>query len=377
MSFIIRLRRIVSKRSAVDVAKRLLENAFKSALKQTHYLTLKRLSVTLHEDGHRAEAELSGRVSEEYQSQFISALAAILSEKFSPPWVIMGGSEVEVAASGGTNGEDEIVKVPERPIGQVNTTFPPGTFSRIYGRDAQIRRIQDAIQIGKDTNWTKRKHTLLSGPPGTGKTELCLTLARASGQEGESWLWFDATSTTKAGALEQLMKAPVLPPLLFVEEIEKVPENALRWLLSIMDERGEIRRTNYRVGNQVRSVRLTVIATANNVALLQAMDSGSIYSRFGNRIHCPTPDRATMCQILNREVSEIGGNPEWVSATVTFGFDTLKITDCRELLNILLCGRDRLLNGLYQRDFLETLPPEDREHLGLENSTIEKLLAGG
>lgn len=356
MPVTIHLTRTLAKRSTISVAEELLKKAVQNSLKSVRYLSLKKLSVYATGEGHKAQLDFSGNISPEYVQRFIVHLNGVLTQRFNPPWVIIGENPGEVSASdGGT------VKIAERPVGNVNLNIPPETFSRIYGREAQIRRVIDALSIGKDTNWNKRKHTLLSGPPGSGKTELCLALARALGQEGESWLWFDATSTTKAGALEQLMKAPSLPPVLFVEEIEKVQENALRWLLSIMDERGEIRRTNYRVGNQVRSVRLTVVATANNVNLLRSMDAGAIYSRFGNRIYCPPPSRDVLYKILEREVSEIGGDLLWVDAAIKFGHDQLHIEDCREIMNILLCGRDRLLNGEYQRDFLDTLPLDEQK----------------
>lgn len=361
MSFTVKLQRTVARKSSPEVAKKLLANAFKASLKATKYLELARLHVVLTETGHYAEATLAGKVSNEYFDRYVTHLKEVLANRFDPGWFVCGDDDTIPSATGG----EKRVKISERPVGRVNLDLPSNTFSRIYGREAQIRRVLDAIRIGQDTNWAKRKHTLLSGPPGCGKTELCLTLANALGEEGESWIWFDATSTTKAGALEQLMKAPALPPILFVEEIEKCQENALRWLLGVMDERGEIRRTNYRVGNESKKAPLTLIATANNVTALEEMDSGAIYSRFGNRVHCPPPDRIVMEKILHREVDEIGGNMRWADAALAFGFDQLKITDCREIQNILLCGRDRLLTGEYQKDFLETMPPQDKEKLGI------------
>jgi len=363
----IRLQRTVARRSAPDVAKRLLVGKLQRIFVGRFRLRLTKVHVEQRSTGHYAELETSEGVSEEYFTKVLDHLRISLSAHFDPPWVVMEEGQ-EPAPADIVEGPDTVDTIPpaiERPIGTINLDLPEDTFSRIYGRESQIRRIVDAISVGKDTNWLKRKHTLLSGPPGCGKTETMLTLAHALGKEGESWIWFDATSTSKAGAIESLMKAPVLPPILFVEEIEKVQESSLRWLLSVMDERGEIRRTNYRVGSQVKSARLTIIATANNVDILRAMDSSALYSRFGNRIHFPSPDREVMEKILTREITEINGNQQWVNETLNFGFDKMGIRDSREILNILLCGRDRLLTGEYQRDYLNTIPPQDRKDLKL------------
>src|SRR5262245_6544701 len=538
MSFTIQLSRTVARRAAIDVARKHLGSALQTALKHAKHLHLERLNVQLTASGDIATVTFTGRVSDDYWNRFKAVLEETVTDRFEPPWFIGGADNQIPSATGG-----DTVRISERPMGRVNLKIAPETFSRIYGREAQIRRVIDALQIGQDTNWTKRKHTLLSGPPGCisgnthiayvkrtetgklrnkkgsslrrlyeaftrnefstdkyfvqsitddgrvflnritdvvdsgmketfqvttetgktfgatsdheirvadgyvplnilrvgdkvytnnridnlelvehsrhplehsdiinkhltchatletivsivsnrfehvydivvedphrnfaagrvfvhncGKTELCLTLANALGEEGESWLWFDATSTTKAGALEKLMKAPALPPVLFVEEIEKCQENALRWLLGVMDERGEIRRTNYRVGNESRKAPLTLVATANNVTALEEMDSGAIYSRFGNRVYCLPPDREVVRKILNREISEIGGNSSWAQAALKFGFDDLQIRDCREIQNILLCGRDRLLSGEYQKDFIATMSPQDMDRLGL------------
>ena len=198
-----------------------------------------------------------------------------------------------------------------------------------------------------------------------GKTETMLTFARLLGEENKAWLWFDATGTTRAGAIEMLMKAETVPPVLFVEEIEKTQESSLRWLLGVMDERGEVRRTNYRVGNQVKAIKLCVVATCNNEKLLKEMDAGALYSRFANRVYCPEPTREVLRKILIREVSEMGGLDDqrygWVEAALEFGYDRLNVRDPRELINMVLCGRDRLLDGSYQQDFEETLSPWDRQ----------------
>jgi hypothetical protein len=247
-------------------------------------------------------------------------------------------------------------------LGHVNLE-PDAHFSRIYGREPQINRIFDALKLASRTDWVKRTHTLLDGEPGCGKSEIMKAFANMLGCENEAWRWFDATSMTKAGAIEEIMKSPVVPPVLFIEEIEKCEEAALRWLLGVMDTRGEIRRTNYRVGNQARNVRMVVIATANDVKLLQQVLSSALYSRFQNRIYCPPPDRAIMERILTREMRDIYGRKEWVEPALEFAFDKWGMRDPRSIIAIFSCGGDRLLDGSFQRDYEATMHPHEMQKL--------------
>ena len=134
---------------------------------------------------------------------------------------------------------------------------------------------------------------------------------------------------------------------------------ALRWLLGVMDTRGEVRRTNYRVGNQARNVKMLVLATANDTNLLKSMMAGALFSRFSNRIYCPRPDREIMQRILEREVDSISGNRDWIEPALKLGFDEFKITDPRDIVTIATCGGDRLLTGQYQYDYRAMQEPSE------------------
>lgn len=233
-------------------------------------------------------------------------------------------------------------------------------FSRIYGREPHIRLILDSLKLAKETQFHKRNHVLLGGSPGCGKTAIMEELKKILGQEGESYFWLDGTSMTKAGVCKLIMDSPVVPPVLFVEEIEKTSEDSLRFLLGLMDQRGEIRRTNYHIGHQAKDARMLVIATANDIALLQSLMSGALYSRFQNKLHCQPPDRVIMEQILKREIEDIPHDAQalaatqWVSTTLAFAYDQEALRDPRDLITILTCGRDRLLDGSYQKDWKST-----------------------
>lgn len=366
MKYEISLTRAVSRRADVAVAKHALHEAIAATLSKKSRISLRILHVRQTANGFVARSTFVGTTQASFDI-YLEVLKEKLVSRFSPPWFVSTDEEISLAGEVETPTAAPVgpgYQVEAVPVGKINLDLPDNTFERLYGREAQIRRVLDALSLGENTGWRKRKHTLLSGPPGCGKTELMLCLSRALGKEGEAWLWFDSTSTTRAGAVEQLMKAPVVPPILFVEEIEKTQESALRWLLGVMDERGEIRRNNYRTGNQHKTVKLALVATANNVELLKQMDSGALYSRFANRIHCPEPDRDTLEKILTREIHDVdGGNARWVEETLKFGYDALGIGDPRELINMVLCGRDRLVDGSYQEDFGLTLSPDEKARI--------------
>lgn len=252
---------------------------------------------------------------------------------------------------------------------------PNSHFNRLFGREAQIRRVLAALSLAKATDYQKRPHMLFCGDPGGGKTEMTRCVQEMIGKENEAWLRYDAPAMTKAGALEDLMSSTKVPPILFLEEIEKVEtDHALRWLLGLMDDRGTIQRTNYRVGNQAKNVRMVVIATCNDVSLLKKVMYGALYSRFkGNVINFPYPDNSTMRAILERELKDVPkSNPKWIDAAMKFGYDELGIRDPREVIAIMNVGRDGLLSEQFQADYLQTMHPDDLRDIKENKQILEK-----
>lgn len=241
-------------------------------------------------------------------------------------------------------------------------------FDHIYDRKSQINRIFNSLELAVMTDFTKRSHCLLYGPPGCGKTEILEAFKKMLGEKDEAYLSFDGSNMTKAGVVEQLIDCEFVPPVLIIEEIEKCEEQHLRWLMSLMDKRGEIRRTNYRVGTQAKDVRMVVLATANNLDLLNKYLAGAISSRFDQKIYCPRPSDEIMRQILIREIKGIEranpeGNIEWVNKTIEFCYDKWGITDPRSLIAFCTSGRDKLLDGTAQREWEDTLDPMEKRKM--------------
>ena len=181
------------------------------------------------------------------------------------------------------------------------------------------------------------------------------------GIENRDFLKFDATSATDAGVRDILLKSTNIPPVLIVEEIEKTDEKSLRWLLGVLDHRAEIRKTNFRIGHQARNVKMICLATVNDMKLFEKVMCGALVSRFPNKIYCARPDRKLMKDILKRELAKVGGREEWIEPALTFCMDKLKITDPRAITPVCLCGRDKLLDGSYQKAIRATMKPEEKD----------------
>lgn len=221
-------------------------------------------------------------------------------------------------------------------------------FGHVYGRDSQIHVMMSAVEAALDSDWTNRYHVVLMGPPACGKTELLLTVKRMVGSD--SCLVFDGTSTTQAGAQKEFMEREELPRILIIEEIEKTDESALRYLLGLLDDRGEIRKMTARE-KIVRDARVLCLATVNDIDKFGGMLSGALASRFRHKIYCPRPDRDLMRKILAREVGKVDrdgkiGGATWIEPTLDY-MQEISASDPRQAIAICLSGREGWLDGSY------------------------------
>lgn len=264
------------------------------------------------------------------------------------PWVARDIARIEV------NEGDEIGYAPfEMPSSEVWNS----AFDHLYGLDDYIEIIRSTLELGQMSGWRDRVNIALIGPPACGKSDICKSLKRALGDDAV--LEFDGTSTTMAGAQEELQEREELPRVLLIEEIEKAEPRSLSWLLSVLDLRGEVRKTTAR-GKILKEVHMVGICTVNNVDLFDTIASGALASRFSMPLEFVRPTRDILWKILHREVSKIGGDLDWIEPALDFA-EEIDTSDPRKIIAVCLTGREKLLDGSYQKMLRRTMPRTMKE----------------
>lgn len=234
----------------------------------------------------------------------------------------------------GSNSDEEIANHP--------------AFNRIFGRNHQIRALMSAVKSFLETDGKRSSHVCLDGPAGCGKTQLLKSLVSIWGDG--CCLKLDATATSKAGVEKMFFdELPEIPPFCVMEEIEKCDESGLTVWLGALDDRKEIRKVNFRT-QKVRRVNFLALCTSNNRQKFDKIMDGALSSRFKHKWLCPRPDRNILRMILQRDVNENGGNPDWVEPCLNLAEQIG--TDDPRLVLAFLDGGDRLLDETYQKDIL-------------------------
>jgi hypothetical protein len=241
---------------------------------------------------------------------------------------------------------------PDEILYDENALSEHSAFSDLYDIGPQIRTVLSAIKRAVETNGKSRYHSVLYGEPGCGKTSTLRAVEKLFGQG--SVLHLDATSTTKAG-IEKLFFSELkqYPKLVFLEEAEKASEEGLKIWLGALDDRGELRKINFRQ-TQIRQIEILFFCTANNKRAFDNMmgtgsgEPGALSSRCVNEIQFPRPTEATLRKILEKEIKTKGGNIDWVAPCLSLA-DELDVSDPRKV-KAFLTGGDRLLDGSFQKD---------------------------
>lgn len=245
-------------------------------------------------------------------------------------------------------------------------------FSELYGMENYIRTIYDALQNAVDTDWRSRINFVLIGPPACGKSQLlkCLFNALLPGTA----LAMDGTSTTAAQAIELLNEMAELPRVLLSEELEKQDDKQTRWMLGVLDIRGEIKKQTMR--SQIeKSVHLIGISTVNDEKAFNRMNAGALSSRHTIPLYFTRPHRNVMHRIVAREIGQLGaftgkaicdicgkaksGVHRWIEPALDFGED-MNTSDPRRVIGFAMLGRDGLLDRSFQERMKKITKPDTR-----------------
>lgn len=239
-------------------------------------------------------------------------------------------------------------------------------FKSIYGLNPQIRTILSSIKSAIDTDGSRRNHTVLWGKPACGKTQVVLALENLLGPH--SVLRLDATSTTRAGLEKLFFKDLVkIPPIVVCEEIEKAKEEWLQIWLGALDDRGEIRKINFRTC-LVRELRILFICTVNDKNLFDKMmggegshKPGALSSRCVNDVYFPRPDVNILRSILRKDILCKGGKVDYIEPCIELA-QAINTNDPRKVLSFL-SGGERLLTGEYQEDLLRIFESKENTNV--------------
>lgn len=263
----------------------------------------------------------------------------------------------------------------ERPFEGAGAIVIPADYQRyfahLYNLDWQREQIMASLRTAKETCMRVRNHVVCWGPPGCGKSEMLLAVAEMLGPNGCKRL--DATNTTKAGIVDLLMDLDPVPPVLILEELEKCHnEDNFSCLLGIMDDRGEITKTNARIGSRTKQAPCLVLSTVNDKSRFERLHDGALNDRHVEPNYFPMPDRPLLTKILLRDLPLIpGGKIEWVEPAIEYALNVEKTYAARRLRAIMTNGRDRLLTGEYQKEMKKNFARREVDQVAAEKFGIK------
>ena len=237
---------------------------------------------------------------------------------------------------------------------------------RVIGRRSELEQTVASLAGGR--------HLLLEGPPGTGKSTMLRSLAEELDRpfvfvEGNAELTparligsFDPAIVLQAGYTEEafqpgpLCEALSSGAMLYVEEINRIPEETLNVLIGVMSEAAI---TVPRVGQFSAEPGFAFVAAMNPFdAVGTARIAGAIYDRVC-RLEIGYQDKTTETQIVTAALGSVGDAP--VEQIVALCRDTRSHPDLRSGSSVrgaidmaVMCQELGLIRGVAPTDPLAT-----------------------